>query len=105
MKNKPLHPLVEQLVKLGVEITLGYDKKHSRFTYELNTGAKSHMAAYTTKGGTLFIDTRYGSHEIETFEELCSVFDSCVTSFCHYQWVDAMVECGHWPDKDYRPFP
>lgn len=100
-----LHPLVEQLIKLGVTITIGYDKEHDRFTYDLNTGAKSSMNAYATVGGTLFLEMRYGeTAEIETFDELCEAFDSCVYhSFCNHEWVDAMVTCGHWPDSKYRP--
>lgn len=100
-----IHPLVEQLVKLGVEITMRYDNDHSRFVYDLNTGAKSPMIAYETLGGTLFLEMRYGeTAEIETFGELCEAFDSCIAhSFCNHEWVDAMVACGHWPDSKYRP--
>jgi len=89
-----LHPILEELVKLGVTIELSYDQKG--FMFNLNTGAKSHMYARVTKGNTLALEMRYNvEKEIETFDELCEAFESGYTGFCNHEWLTALQSVGY----------
>lgn len=92
-----LHPIVAELIKLGVTIEVSYDEKGLR--YDLKTGAKSHIHAQATRGGTLRLWMRYDEErEIETFDELCDAFSDCMNrdGYHNYQWGDAMRKCGFW---------
>lgn len=95
-----IHAVISQLIKLGVAVTIECNDKG--VWYNLNTEAKSHMHARETIGGTLVLDMRYDEQrEIETFDELCEAFDSCLgtTAYHNSDWGTAMRKCGHWPDK------
>jgi hypothetical protein len=95
-----LHPIVAELLRLGVTIEISYDEKG--LDYDLKTGAKSHIHARATKGGTLHLRMRYDEErEIETFDELCDAFDSCLNSsgYHNHEWGEAMRKCGHWTSE------
>ena len=93
-----VHPIVAELIGLGVTVEISQDEKG--VMYNLNTGAKSHMHARETIGGTLALFMRYDvEREIETFDELCAAFDDCLNTSGYHNsdWGDAMRKYGHWP--------
>jgi len=100
-----IHPLIERLIRLGVDVEIHYDRNRNVFLYDLHSGAKETMTAYALEGGSLAVETRYDLTRVVTnIIELCHVFESCVLPKGNFnpQWGDVMRELDLW-EADYVP--
>uniref|UniRef100_A0AB39CDM7 Uncharacterized protein n=1 Tax=Pseudomonas phage HRDY3 TaxID=3236930 RepID=A0AB39CDM7_9VIRU len=103
-----VHPLIDRLVRLGVEVSVSWEPFYERFVFDLQTRAKETMIAWQEHPGSgngLTIETRYGNRRIiYTFHDLCTAYDTCVLPGGNHshEWAQALRACGHWA-ADYVP--
>lgn len=95
-----MNTLIEELVKLGIEVTVKYDSEREDFYYDLNSGTKSGMYAYgfNDEEDALMITGRYGGQNdlVRSISDLASVFASRYRAkgFGCDRWLTLAVEHG-----------
>lgn len=103
-----VHPLIDRLVRLGVEVSVSWEPFHERFVFDLQTGAKESMQAWQENPGSgtgLTVEMRYNRRQvIYTFQELCNLYDTCVLpgGNCSPEWATMLKAVGHW-EADHVP--
>ena len=98
-------PMIEQLVELGVDVTIRHNPEKNRFEFDLNTGAKSPMIAHSKDSVSLTLEKRYEERlVVHCFYDLTEAFESCIGPTKNYnpQWGTAMRKYGAW-GPNYEP--
>lgn len=54
-----LQEIIEEIVKSGVEVTIGYNRQKERAYYDLNTQMKSHLHIYEDNSDNIIVEGRY----------------------------------------------